>query len=190
MNPVLLDFADQIETERLLLRAPRAGDGPAVHEAVMVSMPELQVWMPWAKPDRQLEESEAFVRRSAAQWIERTDLTLLLLEKETGLVVGSSGLHRMDWEVPSFEIGYWLRTSHWGQGLMTEAVVGLKDFAFEILGARRLEIRCDVQNERSAAVARRAGFPWEATLVNNARENGRLRSTHIFALTVEDSYEA
>jgi RimJ/RimL family protein N-acetyltransferase len=190
MKPLLLDIPDFIETERLLLRTPRAGDGPAIHEAVMESMAELQVWMPWAKPDRQLDESEAFARRSVAHWIERTNLDMLLVEKETGLVVGCGGFPRMDWEVPSFEIGYWLRTSHWGRGLMTEAVVAWTDFAFDILGARRVEIRCDARNERSGAVARRAGFTFEATLVNNARENGRLRSTHIFALTREDDYEA
>lgn len=34
MNPILLDFPDSFETERLLIRAPRAGDGKAVYDAI------------------------------------------------------------------------------------------------------------------------------------------------------------
>ena len=32
------------------------------------------------------------------------------------------GLHRIDWAVPKFEIGYWARTSHAGRGYITEDV--------------------------------------------------------------------
>ena len=73
-------------------------------------------------------------------------------------MVGSSGLQGIDWEVPKFEIGYWCRTSFTGRGYITEAVRGITAFAFEALGARRVEIRCDSRNHPSVRVAQRAGF--------------------------------
>jgi RimJ/RimL family protein N-acetyltransferase len=51
------------------------------------------------------------------------------------------------------------------------------------LGANRVEIRCDAKNERSAAVARRGGFPLEGTLRNEDRcpMTNELRDTLVFA---------
>jgi RimJ/RimL family protein N-acetyltransferase len=63
-------------------------------------------------------------------------------------------------------------------------VRGLTEFTFETLGARRIEIRCDSRNDRSAAVARRAGYDLEARLHHDDRHHltGELRDTLIFAL--------
>lgn len=108
-------------------------------------------------------------------------------QKQTGIYLGGSGLHRIRWEVPSFEIGYWLRASAWGQGYVTETVRLLCALAFETLGGQRVEIRCDARNARSAAVPLRCGFVREACLRNESRDGaGNLRDTLVFALTPED----
>jgi hypothetical protein len=39
--------------------------------------------------------------------LEGTDLLSVLYLKGTNTFVGGSGLHRMDWSVSRFEIGYW-----------------------------------------------------------------------------------
>lgn len=186
MNPITLDFPDHFETERLLIRAPRIGDGAILNQAVRESAAELAPWMPWARQEQSLAESEANIRQAVAKWTLRTDLRLMVFDK-SGEMVGSSGLHRMDWRVPKFEIGYWGRTGWSGRGLMTEAVRGIADFAFETLGARRVEILCDALNERSAALARRAGFAHEATLANYARRGDELYDMMIFARIREEN---
>jgi ribosomal-protein-serine acetyltransferase len=187
-KPILRDFPDTIETERMVLRAPRPGDGPALHAGVIESLEELRPWMPWAQEAPTLEMEEEVVRRAHADFMARTDLMLLLFHKQTGTLIGGSGLHRILWDVPLFEIGYWLRTPYSGQGYMTEAVVGLTSFAFDTLHARRVEIQCDERNVRSAAVARRASFMLEGILRNHRRDhvNGELRNTMIFAQTRDD----
>jgi ribosomal-protein-serine acetyltransferase len=187
MNPVLLEFAEEIETERLTIRAPRYGDGPELRAAIEESLPALRPWMPWAAGELQDEAyHESLMRRARAKFLLREDLWMLLFLKGTNTMVGSSGLHRMDWVVPRFEIGYWVRTPYAGKGFITEAVKGIANFAIETLGARRLEIHCDANNERSAAVARRAGFEMEARLRQDERSHwtGELRDTLIFARIV------
>jgi RimJ/RimL family protein N-acetyltransferase len=83
--------------------------------------------------------------------------------------------------VRRFEIGYWVRRRFAGQGYITEAVRGITRFAFETLAARRVEIHCDARNERSQAVARRAGYELEATLRKHMlAPDGELRDTLIF----------
>lgn len=182
MNPILLDFPDHFETERLLIRAPRAGDAPPIHAAIQESLVHLQPWMPWARADETVDDLESFLRQMAARFLLREDLPLMLWRKSDGIYVGGSGLHRMDWSVPCFEIGYWVRVSLQGQGYITEAVNGITQFAFNELSAERLEIRCDARNTRSASVAQRTGYTLEGTLRHDTRDPlGNLRNTMIFS---------
>ena len=181
VNPILLDFPDSFETERLTIRSPLPGDGEELQAAVAESIDDLRPWMPWADHVPTVEEEEEAVRRGRARFLTREDLWLLLFLKGTHTLVGGSGLHRMDWDVPSFEIGYFARSRFAGQGYITEAVRGVTRFAFETLEARRVEIRCDARNERSRHVAERAGFELEATLRNHAvAADGELRDTLIY----------
>ena len=96
-------------------------------------------------------------------------------------------MHRIVWSVPSFEVGYWIRTRFEGMGLITEAAAIIGKFAFDALHAQRVRIRCDAANLRSAAVPRRLGFTHEATLRNECRRgDGTLRDTFEFGLTPDD----
>ena len=69
MDPLLMDVPDRIETERLVLRVPRAGDGPILNEAIRASHVDLQPWLPWAGALPSVDESEAHCRRQRARFI-------------------------------------------------------------------------------------------------------------------------
>lgn len=188
MKPILRDFPDSFETERLLIRSPLPGDGPQLHAAVNESLEELNPWMGWTRHHQTVEGSEESARRGRVEFLERSDLRMHLFLKGTDTLVGSSGLHRIDWDVPKVEIGYWLRTPFTGRGYMTETVRGLTDFALREIGAKRIEIKCDKRNRRSVKVAERAGYILEAELQNDARSvSGDLRDTLIFA-TLPEKY--
>jgi RimJ/RimL family protein N-acetyltransferase len=175
-------------TARLLLRVPRGGDGPAIHAAIRDSFETLTLWMPWARRMPTIAESETFAREAAARFRNREDLNYLMFPRDEGPLLGAIGLHSIDWGVPRFEIGYWLRESARGQGHMTEAVRGLTAMAFEQLGAERMEIRCDSRNAPSAAVATRAGYQLEAVLRRHSRDNqGGLRDTLVFVRFPDDA---
>jgi RimJ/RimL family protein N-acetyltransferase len=181
--PILRDFPDRFETARLLIRGPLPGDGAETNLAIAESLEDLRPWMPWAQRAPTLEETETGIRRAQMAFLERSDLRLQLLLKRDGSFVGGSGLHRIDWRVPRFEIGYWCRRRCQGRGYITEAVVGIARFAFDVLGAERVEIRCDSRNDRSRRVAERAGFVLEAVLRRNGRSvDGTLTDTLLFAL--------
>ncbi|MFD1888225.1 GNAT family N-acetyltransferase [Paenibacillus wenxiniae] len=189
-HPILLDIPNQLESERLLIRAPQAGDGAAMNEAICESIHELQPWMPWAQQMPTVYESEANLRLAGVKFMERQDLQLLLFHRQTGQFVGSSGLHAIDWQVRKFEIGYWVRTSYAGQGYISEAVRTITHFAVERLQANRIEIHCDASNTQSARVAERCGYTLEGTLRNHKLNmRGSLRDTMIFAKVRGAEYE-
>jgi len=58
VNPVLLDFPDSFETERLTIRSPMPGDGEELQAAVVESIDNLRPWMPWADHIPTVEEEE------------------------------------------------------------------------------------------------------------------------------------
>jgi RimJ/RimL family protein N-acetyltransferase len=186
MDPLLIDVPEVIQTERLVVRVPRRGDGPAVNAAVCASHAELAPWLPWASVPPTVDESEAHCRRQQARYILREDFGLLMFERSPGggegVLLGGIGLHRMDWTLRCFEVGYWRRSGCGGRGVVTEGVRALTRMAFDVLGARRVEIRTDDNNVRSQKVAERAGFTLEALLrFDSVTPAGEPRSTRVYA---------
>ncbi len=188
MDPILRDFPDRLETERLLIRVPQAGDGVLMHEAVLESHARLKPWFPWAQTVLSAEDYEIHMRKQHAKFVLKEDMMLLLFLKENGKLIGSSGLHPRGWEVPKFEIGYWIRNGCEGKGYVIEAVHGITQFGFDTVGAKRIIIRCDSRNQRSESVARRAGYIYEGTFRNYERQwdGDKLIDMKYFAMTEAD----
>jgi ribosomal-protein-serine acetyltransferase len=161
LNPILRDFKPTIETDRLLIRKPEVGDGKAVNDAIKASLPELKAWMPWVQEVPTPEDTEENIRESVANWINRTNLRMLVFHKDTGEFIASSGFHAINWDVPKVEIGYWMDTRYTGQGYMTEVVDALTTYAFKELGVKRVQILCDEDNKASRAVPERVGYQLE-----------------------------
>jgi RimJ/RimL family protein N-acetyltransferase len=181
LDPLLLDIPNHIETERLFIRAPRLDDAPLIYAAIQESLDNLRQWMLWAHEEQTLESVEANSRRAIELFQTRETLRFRLFRKSDGEYVGMCEIHSFDWSVPRCEIGYWVRTSMQGNGYITEAVIGLTDFAITTLRANRFEIRCNARNRRSAAVAERAGYTLEARLHHYERDVGdELRDTLIY----------
>jgi len=185
----LLEFVPEcLTTPRLILRSACAGDAAAMNAAVVESLEALRPYMPWAQTAPSLAQSEAECRRMQARVLLREDLPLLMFERRAdggeGAFVGGTGLHRIDWAVRRFEVGYWCRTSRVGRGLVGEAVEAVTRCAFEQLRARRVEVRMDDANERSWRVAERAGFTLEGVLrCQSLAPTGEPRDTRIYART-------
>lgn len=183
--PILADISEAIDTKRLHMRVPRPGDGMLVFDAVVDSLPELRRFpasLPWAHREQTLAFAESFCRNAYADFIARKDFPYLLFDRNAGTLVGCAGVHRVEWEVPKCEIGYWCRTSMVGNGYITEAVRGLVGLALAEFNAQRIEIMTDDANEPSWRVCERAGFQLEGTLRRDRRApDGTLRDTRIYA---------
>ena len=173
MKPILLDFPIPILTPRLILRPPQIGDGMQLNAAVLESLEMLKKFMPWVKEIPTINDSEEFVRLSAANWILKKNdepyLPIFIFDKVDQKLLGCTGYHHFDWEIPSLETGYWLRSNAIGQGFMTEAINALTQYAFKELNVKRISISCEISNQRSKKIPERLGFIQEATLKGNRR---------------------
>ena len=74
--------------------------------------------------------------------------------------------------------------SSWGRGYVTEAVRVMTEFAFQKLGAARMELLCNKDNAKSRKVASRTGYRLEGTHRQSHRNNaGNLCDMCVFAQT-------
>lgn len=187
MIPVLLDVPMPIRTARLLIAGRKAGDGKRFRDMVIENQEHLKRWMPFAQEIWSVERYETICREAEANFILRKDFQLSIYDARGETLIGSTGIHRPDWTVPSFMIGYWLDQKHLGKGYVTEALNALTRYCFEVFGAKRVYLTCDARNAKSIAVMERLGFPREALIRNECRDfEGQLRDTVIHGRTTPE----
>jgi len=83
------------------------------------------------------------------------------------------------------KFAYWIAKKYWGQGITTEAVGLVSDFAFRKLGLKKLKIDFLEDNKGSARVAEKNGFKFEAKLVKEAFKENKYQNLIITAKFTE-----
>ncbi len=187
MKPILIDLPMPIKTPRLLIRPPQMDDSNAVNSAIIESFDELHEFMDWANTKPSLKETEAYIQQALDNWILKKNdepyLPLFMFDKVSDVFIGATGYHHYVWTVPCLETGYWIRSSHLGQGLMTEAINALTQYAFKQLAIKRIAITCDVYNTRSKKIPERLHYTLEGVLKCHRRKpiSGELSDTLVYA---------
>jgi RimJ/RimL family protein N-acetyltransferase len=170
--PQTINSAYRIVTPRLVIRCWEPADAPLAKDAIDSSLEHLREWMPWAHTEpTTLEQKVQLLRLFRGRFDLDQDAVYGIFDREEHRAVGGTGLHPRVGD-DAREIGYWIRADAAGRGFATEATAALTRVGFEIAGLERIEIRCDPENVRSAAIPKRLGYIHEATL------RGRLRDEH------------
>lgn len=186
-SPRLLDLPERFETDQLVLRPYRVGDGAAFFAAVEEDRTELSQWLAWTGQYVTAHDAEAYVRNMAGKWITREALIMGIFSKDEKTLYGGTGFHGFDWKVPSLEIGWFLRKSARGQGVGSEAVRLCCKLAFAHIGANRVWGTVDVLNDRSWRLFERVGFTREAHMRGNARDHhGVVRDTFMYSMLARE----
>lgn len=147
-----------LQTERLVLRCFEPSD--AVDVFAYAQSPNVGPMAGW-KPHQTIDESRAVVRcfiTGGEVWA--------IVEKKSGRVIGSIGLHRDGKRsiAATRDLGYTLGESYWGQGYGTEACRAVLRYAFETLGCEVLSVGHFPTNHKSKRLIRKLGFTYEGTL--------------------------
>lgn len=156
--------AYRLVTPHLELRAYDPSQALALRTAIVESLEHLRPWMPWAGDEPQpLEQKIELLRKFRAHFDLGVEFGYAIFARDGGVLVGGTGLHPRAGP-GALEIGYWIHASHVGKGWATETAGALTRAAIELHEVRRVEIRCDPLNVRSAAIPRKLGYRLEATL--------------------------
>jgi RimJ/RimL family protein N-acetyltransferase len=107
-----------------------------------------------------------------------------IVDTSSGRALGIASYQRIEPDVGSIEVGY-INFSPALQrtALATEAMFLMMQRAFDELGYRRYEWKCDALNAASQAAAQRLGFTYEGTFRQAIIYKGRSRDTAWFSIT-------
>ncbi len=170
MHKLLIDLPEKMETDRLVVRPYRDGDGAAYFEVCQRNKTHLQRF----EADNPIhdvhtqEEAEILVRQFALDWASRAAFFLGCWLKSSGEFAAQIYVGPLDWHRPEFMIGYFADAAHQGQGYVSEGVGAALRLCFGALGAARVRLECSELNCRSLRLAERVGFSRE----------GHIRETH------------
>ena len=85
------------------------------------------------------------------------------------ICVGVIGLHNIQWDQSTSDIGYWVAKDHTGKGIATTSLKALVQYARDELCLKTLNILTHKDNESSKRVAQKAGF-----VANGYRDSSNL----------------
>ena len=191
MHKMLLDLPIRIETQRLVLRPYKPGDGswffPMSHRnRDHLSRYEADNAVLSVKST---DEAEVLVRELAAAWVARSCFFLGVFDKTSDEFVAQIYIGPIHWDLPDFSVGFFADVDHQGQGFVTEAATAVLQFVFIHLHAHRVQIECDDTNLRSCRLAERCGFIQEGHFRENKRHpNGHLSGTLFYGM-LRSEYE-
>jgi aminoglycoside 6'-N-acetyltransferase len=130
-----------------------------------------------------LEQAEAVVQELARAWAARQSFFLAAFEKTTGEFVAQIYIGVVSWDLPEFELGYFVDRDHEGRGFVTEAAGAALQFIFDHLKAHRVRLECDDTNLRSIRVAERCGLLREGHIRENKKDpDGEVSGTVYYGL--------
>ena len=143
-----------IETDRLILRPITEVDAPRIQELFphMEILRYMAAAIPWPYPD---DGAISFVRFCLAGMETGDRYAWAIVEKAgDGKAIGCIDLFPNN---PDDNRGFWLGLPYQGKGYMTEAVVAVNDFAFDVLGVDRLILNNAEGNIGSHRLKEKAG---------------------------------
>ncbi len=125
----------------------------------------LRHWMKWVDEENSLSKDLEFIQFRRRQFDHNQGCLLGIWYQ--GHIVGSVGLHTVNWENRKAEIGYWLDAETQGKGFMHGACTALIAYSFREYQLNKVEIHCATENKRSRGVAERLGFTLEGVIRHN-----------------------
>lgn len=189
MHKMLLNLPSRLETHRLIIRNYEKGDGTAFFRLLEKNdnRAYLKDHVTEASTITTEEEAEIRLRELHADSIARTRFVMGVWLKQSGEYVGQIWIEPKKWEVPSFELGWFLEKSHQGQGIATEATKAGIHFLFNHLQAYKISVLTRDDNVKSYKLAERCGFTKEGHLRDHNIKDGKRFGVFCYGMLKKES---
>lgn len=169
----------ELKTGRLLLRKLKSTDA---NEMFFLRSDENVLRYLGRGPAKTVAEVEEFIEKINKAADENASVLWgIAFLNEPSTVIGTICLWNFKPENYRTEIGYLLHPSHWGKGIMKEAINAVVDYGFNVLGLHSIEALLSPENIASCAVLERTGFTKEGHLKESVYFNGEFGDMAIYS---------
>lgn len=159
-----------IETERLVLREIIPEDAKAFFE--MDSNPEVVKYV-GMKPLTEIGQSVEMIKSIRKQYEENGIGRWAVIQKDTGKLVGWSGLKlikAINNHHNIYDLGYRFTSEYRGKGYATETSIAVLNYAFTEMTLGKVFAYADVENNASNHVLKKLGFAEKGTFMDEDDE--------------------
>lgn len=174
---------DELHSTRLLLRPFRMDDAEALFQ--LRSDPEQMLYLD-REPMQTAGEAVEMIARIQHDGLNGAGYNWALTEKPDSGMIGYAGIWRIDRKNSRGEIGYMLDKNCQGNGIMTEALTAVLQFAFTKAALHSVEANVNPANARSVRLLERFGFVREAYFRENFYFQGKFLDTAVYSLLSAD----
>jgi len=174
-----------IKTSRLLLRQFVQEDLENVYKGL--SHPEIIKY--YGVSYKSLEETKEQLKFFAELEKNGSGIWWAVCSLDNKTFYGAGGLNSLNKEHQKAEIGFWLLTNFWGQGIMTECVPLICKYGFDTLDLHRIEAIVETKNLNCRKAMEKLHFVHEGTMRDCEIKNGKFISLAVYAkLKTDESF--
>ena len=173
-----------MENKRVLLRPLQPSDAEALLEVAL----EPSLWEVGATCIRSREELERYMQAAFQERDQGVSIPYLVFDKEAGRVAGSTRYCSIMQQHKRTEIGYtWIHPDFQRTGLNRAMKFAMLQYAFEVWGLNRVELKTDERNEKSRKAMLGIGCTQEGILRHHMITwTGHLRNSVYFSILKEE----
>jgi ribosomal-protein-alanine N-acetyltransferase len=168
-----------IHTDRLAMRCMTLADAPEMF--YLRSHPRVMQYLDRA-PCKDLTEAENKIKEILELQANNDGINWAINVKPSTEMIGNIGIWRLQKEHFRGEIGYVLHPDYHRQGLMSEAMAEVINYAFHTMGLHSLEANVNPENSASIALLEKHGFVREAYFRENYFWDGKFLDSAIYSL--------
>ena len=166
-----------IKTKRLLLRQFVESDLESVFKGL--SHPDIIKY--YGVSYQTLEDTKEQMTFFADLEKNETGIWWAVCSPDNKTFYGAGGLNSLSKEHKKAEIGFWLISEFWGDGIMKEAMPLICNYGFNSLGLHRIEGLVETENKNCKKAMAKLDFQHEGTMKDCEIKNGAFISLDIFA---------
>jgi ribosomal-protein-serine acetyltransferase len=170
----------------ILIRPFSATDADALFEAVIVSMPTLSQWLPWATPAYSFADAMAWIEHCKHAREADEEHHFGVFDGASGELLGGVGLNHRIRAYRTASIGYWVADTARGRGVAVEAARQAARFGFGTLALQRIAILVQPENQASLRVVAKLGAMREGVARNGIVVAGRPHDAIVHSLVPSD----
>jgi ribosomal-protein-alanine N-acetyltransferase len=164
------------------LRELRAEDAPTL--LAMLTTEEVSRFI--SPPPTTVEGFERFIKwthreRNAGQYA-----CFAIVPQGMTTAIGIFQVRALDPTFGTAEWGFAMGSQFWGSGIFAEGARMILDFAFDVIGAQRLEARAAVANGRGNGALRKIGAVQEGLLRRSFQRNGQHHDQVLWGILADD----